>query len=265
MPVMSILGCRIFEDEIVHLIENDSEVKEVLVVENEDCDGLIRKMAGVGISHVVLPLEKISEKLEGKGREGFILVVHMLELALHAVPENLKETVYLNVKHLALHSDGILLFYGLCGNVLRDLEKDLDGLGCPVRILKEENGEIVDDCIGAVLGGRGPYLETLKKCRGVGTFFLTPMWASNWREMMMVGGFCQDPEDIEMSKFVFESAGYKKLGKINTGLSYEKNFEEQVREFSELFDFEIEVLDGTLELVRNCYVKAKEETLRALN
>jgi len=48
-------------------------------------------------------------------------------------------------------------------------------------VSKEEDGEIVDDCIGAVLGGRGQYLTALKNCRGVGTFFLTPIWAVNWR------------------------------------------------------------------------------------
>lgn len=42
----------------------------------------------------------------------------MLELALHAIPENLKSTVYSKVKAMAPHSGGILLFYGLCGSVL---------------------------------------------------------------------------------------------------------------------------------------------------
>ena len=60
--------------------------------------------------------------------------------------------------------------------LLGKIEDDFRTLGCKVCILKEENGEIVDDCIGAVLGGRGRYLEILKSCKGVGTFFLTPMW-----------------------------------------------------------------------------------------
>ena len=42
----------------------------------------------------------------------------MLELALHATPEHLKEVVYGKAREMAEYSDGILLFYGLCGNVL---------------------------------------------------------------------------------------------------------------------------------------------------
>jgi hypothetical protein len=260
MPVISIIGCRMFEDEIIHLLENDPEIKKVIVVENEDCNGIIGKMMEVGIHHEILPLGGIPEKQEEKG---LTLVIYMLELALHAVPENLKKTVYSKVESMAPLSDGILIFYGLCGNVLGKIEEDLKGLDCKLCILKEENGEIVDDCIGAVLGGRGRYLEVLKGCKGVGTFFLTPMWAANWREMIRTAGLSKDPDDIKMSKFIFDYAGYKRVARINTGLPYEKNFEVYVREFSELFDFEITDLEGTTRVVESCYLKTKTSVLDA--
>ncbi|MCO5380972.1 MAG: DUF1638 domain-containing protein [Methanosarcina barkeri] len=119
-------------------------------------------MLEAGVPHKVLPVEEIPEKQEEKG---FTLNIYMLELALHAIPENLKRTVYSKVEAMAPRSDGILVFYGLCGNVLGKIEEDFKALDCKVRILKEENGEIVDDCIGAVLGGRGQYLKALKSCR----------------------------------------------------------------------------------------------------
>lgn len=254
MPVISIIGCRMFEDEIMHLLEKDPEIEKVIVVENNDCDGLRKKMLEAGVPHKVLPVEEIPEKQEEKG---FTLNIYMLELALHAIPENLKRTVYSKVEAMAPRSDGILVFYGLCGNVLGKIEEDFKALDCKVRILKEENGEIVDDCIGAVLGGRGQYLKALKSCRGVGTFFLTPMWAANWREMIRTAGLSKNPDDIKMSKFVFDYAGYKKVARINTGLVYEKDFEACVREFSRLFEFEITDLEGTMKLVENCYTKTK--------
>ncbi|MCO5380973.1 MAG: hypothetical protein NHB15_01605 [Methanosarcina barkeri] len=43
MPVISIIGCRMFEDEIMHLLEKDPEIEKVIVVENNDCDGLRKK------------------------------------------------------------------------------------------------------------------------------------------------------------------------------------------------------------------------------
>ena len=260
MPVISIIGCRMFEDEIIHLLENDPEIEKVLVVENQDCVGITRKMAEAGIPYTALPLEEIPEKQEEKG---LTLNIYMLELALHAIPENLKRTVYSKVEAMAPRSDGILLFYGLCGNVLGKIEEDFKALDCKVCILKEEDGEIVDDCIGAVLGGRGQYLKALKSCRGVGTFFLTPMWAVNWREMIRTAGLSQDPDDISMSKFVFDHAGYKRVARINTGLAYEKDFEACVREFSRLFEFEITDLEGTMKLVESCYAKTKTSVLDA--
>ncbi len=260
MPVISIIGCRMFEDEIMYLLENDPEIENVIVVENNDCSGIRKKMLETGIPHKVLPVEEIPGKKEEKGLS---LNIYMLELALHAIPENLKRTVYSKVETMAPHSDGILLFYGLCGNVLGKIEDDFKTLDCKICILKEENGEIVDDCIGAVLGGRGRYLEVLKSCKGVGTFFLTPMWAVNWREMIRTAGISQDPDDIRMSKFVFDYAGYKRVAKINTGLAYEKNFETCVREFSKLFDFEITDLEGTMKLVESCYEKTKTSVLGA--
>ncbi|MFZ2499098.1 DUF1638 domain-containing protein [Methanosarcina sp.] len=257
MPVMSIIGCRMFEDEIMHLLENDPEIEKVRIVGNEDCVGITRKMAEAGIPYIVLPLEDILKKpLQGEEKT-FTLVVYMLELALHAIPENLKKTVYSKVELLAPCSDAILLFYGLCGNVLGKIEEDFKNLDCKVCILKEENGEIVDDCIGAVLGGRGQYLKALKSCRGVGTFFLTPMWAVNWREMIRTSGLSQNPDDISMSKFVFDYAGYKRAAKVNAGHAYEKNFEAAVLEFSTLFDFEVIDMEGTMKLVENCYAKTK--------
>ncbi|MGB9941423.1 DUF1638 domain-containing protein [Methanosarcina sp.] len=260
MPVISIIGCRMFEDEIMHLLENDPEIEKVVVVENNDCGGIRKKLLEAGVPHKMLPFEELPEKQEEKG---LTLNIYMLELALHAIPENLKKTVYSKVEAMAPHSDGILLFYGLCGNVLGKIEDDFRTLGCKVCILKEENGEIVDDCIGAVLGGRGRYLEVLKSCKGVGTFFLTPMWAANWREMIRTAGLSQNPDDISMSKFVFDYAGYKRVARINTGLIYEKDFEAYVREFSTLFDFEITELEGTMKLVESCYAKTKTSVLDA--
>lgn len=251
-----------FEDEIMHLLENDPEIGKVLVVENEDCGGIMKKMAEAGIAHTALPLEEIPEKSPGEDK-GLTLIVYMLEFALHAIPENLKKTVYSKVELMAPRSNGVLLFYGLCGNVLGRIEEDFKTLDCKVCILKEENGEIVDDCIGAVLGGRGNYREALKNGRGGGTFFLTPMWAVNWREMLQATGLSQDPDDITMSKFVFDYAGYKKVARINSGLAYEKEFDACVKEFATLFEFEVTELKGTLQLVENCYAKTKASVLDA--
>jgi hypothetical protein len=60
-----------------------------------------------------------------------------------------------------------------------------------------------------------------------------------------------------MTKMVFEYSGYRNVAKINTGLCYEKGFEAKVREFVELYGFEVVEMAGSPELVETCYKIAK--------
>ncbi|WP_406656775.1 DUF1638 domain-containing protein [Methanolobus sp. ZRKC2] len=254
MPVLGFIACRMFEDEIVHIIEDDPAIERVIVVDNEDCSGLVEKLDVAGCSHEIVPFQAISQKFE-ENDDSFTIIVFMLELALHADPDNLKETVYNKTEEISQYSDGILLFYGLCGNVLGKVEEDFRSSPCEVHILKEDNGEVVDDCIGAVLGGRAAYLERLTGSKGVGTFFMTPMWAAHWREMVVSAGMTPDPDDIELSKFVFDYAGYKNVARLDTGLHYEKNFDSMVEEFAKLFDFNVIEMKASPDLIDLCYRK----------
>jgi hypothetical protein len=261
MPIISFVACKIFEDEIIHVLEHDSAIERIILVENDDCGRMVEKLDSVGVPYELLPIESISNNLYACERDKVTLIVDILELALHAYPDDLREAVYAVSEEMSSYSDGILLFYGLCGNVLAKAEEDLQHLSCLVCILKEENGQIIDDCIGAVLGSRDAYLEKLKGCGGVGTFFMTPMWAANWREMLYSAGMTSDPENIEMSKFVFDQVGYKTVAKINTGLRYEENFDSIVEEFARIFDFDIMEMDASPALLERCYVQLKERVI----
>ncbi|WP_342305835.1 DUF1638 domain-containing protein [Methanolobus sp. ZRKC5] len=258
MSVLSFIACRMFEDEIVHIVENDNSIKSLLIVENDDCNGIVDKLRDAGCNYTLVSENSLPDNLNG---DDYTIIVEMLELALHAKPEHLKEVVYNKAREMSGYSDGILLFYGLCGNVLGKVDEELADLPCPVHILKEDNGDVIDDCIGAALGGRAAYLEKLKSFRGVGTFFMTPMWAAHWREMVVSAGMTPDPDDVEKSKFVFDYAGYKNVAKMNTGLHYEKQFEPMVNEFARLFEFNIIDMAATPELMVNCYEQLKEEVL----
>lgn len=260
MPVITFIACRMFEDEIVHITETDESIKNLLVVDNADSSGLVDKLKDAGCNYSLIPDNGISGNLKDRG---LTLVVEMLELALHAKPEHLKEVVYGKAREMAEFSDGILLFYGLCGNVLGKVDTELADLPCPVRILKEDNGDVIDDCIGAVLGGRAAYLDKLKSFNGVGTFFMTPMWAAHWREMMVSAGMTPNPDDIKLSKFVFDYVGYKNVAKMDTGLHYEKKFKPIVEEFARLFDFDIIDVKASPELLLRCYEQLRDEVCQS--
>lgn len=264
MPIMSIISCKIMQDEIVWILENDSSIDEIIVVENENIREFAEKLNKVNLQYTILSLEDISSLPEIKGEcEKYTVLIHLMELGLHKNPKELKNKVYKTVEILAPLSSGILLFYGLCGNVLGNIEKDfeINSFPCPVRILKDKNHRIVDDCIGATVGGFDNYLKILKSVSGAGTYLFTPMYSKGWRELIQLDKLHSDPSKaLKLMKKTHEMIGYKRVAKINTGLEYTENFDASIREFAELFDFEIlEFNDGNQKIFEDCYEKLKVE------
>jgi hypothetical protein len=263
MPLLTILSCKILQDEIVHILENDSSVDEILVVGNGQEDDFSSKLRKAGLQFRLLSPGKLRSDTESyrNDNEKFTVMIYMVELALHEFPKILKTEIYKLVDELSKCSDAILMFYGLCGNVFDKIESDFVHLEetCPVRILRDDT-RTVDDCVGATLGGCNEYLATLKQFSEHGTFLFTPMYAHAWREIMRV-----DPEkpekSIKMLKKVNEVTGYKRVAKIKTGLTYTENFDEKVDEFAEIFDFEVLEIEGGQSLFEKCYLDIKEEVL----
>jgi len=240
MPLLYLISCRMFEDELVHIFEEEDESTLLVLIDNENTRGIEKKLNEVSVKYGKTSAKDISNaRFTADRGDGLVVVLNVLEFALDAEPSILKEKVYRAVEETGELFDGILVFYGLCGNVLGSLEKDFGHLKVPVRILRDSNGEIVDDCICAAFENRNAYVKAVMgEKRGEGTYFFTPMQAANWREMLVLAKLTPDPDDIEMMKLVFDYSGYKTIGKVDTGLSYEKEFDRIVDEFASLFGFE---------------------------
>ncbi|AEH60331.1 Protein of unknown function DUF1638 [Methanosalsum zhilinae DSM 4017] len=261
MPLMSLIGCKVFEDEFIHLLENDPDIDRVIVIDSEDSESFAKKLNEINYPYEMCHSEGISHVVKNSKNSEYIAVIYIMEFAYDAKPEVLKEEVYKQIDIMKEYSDGILIFYGLCGNVLGNVEQDFESVPCAVRILKDEHGDVVDDCICATLGGKKQYMDTLRRFKGKGIYFLTPVQASYWREMLKIARVTPDPDDIEMTKLVFDYSGYENVGKICTGLSYEKDYDQKIEEFASLFDFDIVELEGDLRLIENCYFELKNEIL----
>ncbi len=262
MPLLTILSCKILQDEVVHVLRNDPLIDEILVVTNGQESDLTSKLQSAGLDHVTLKPDYIRDIVSSKKDvQSYSVMIYMVELALHEFPKMLKTEVYSLLEELSTYSSGILLFYGLCGNVFDKIETDFSHLegSCPVRILRD-NTRTVDDCVGATLGGCGQYLDTLKKFSDKGTFLFTPMFAHAWREIMRV-----DPEKpektIEMLRKVNDITGYSRVAKIRTGLPYTDNFDEKVAEFADIFDFEVLEIEGCQDIFERSYDEIKKELI----
>jgi len=134
MSVLTILGCKILQDEIVWLLSNDPQVEKIIISANDNILEFNEKLDEQQTSYSIVPFEKIPHILENEDKDNLTVVVTLLELGLHWVPKKLKLEVYKHIEEMIPYSNGILLFYGLCGNVLGSVEEDfyLDKDGCTV-------------------------------------------------------------------------------------------------------------------------------------
>ncbi len=259
MGRLGIIGCPILEDEIVHSLVRDIDVERVYVIENEESVNLLRKLKLAGLSAAVTSVRE--DQLESIPDGGFGVIVLMKSMALHEDPQILRKEVAKGVGLIGPHCRGIMLFYGLCGNAFKSLPEIEAQTGHKLTLLTDEQGRPVDDCIAAVLGGTDGYYRLLKRYPGV--FYLTPAWAENWRELIykmeLTRGIGEG--DLSMLKWMFETAGYSKALKIDTGLGDRAIFDEKVRDFVKEFKFETLNLEKefiTLEAVDKSYGRAKQ-------
>ncbi|AAM07032.1 TPA: DUF1638 domain-containing protein [Methanosarcina acetivorans] len=262
MTVMGIIGCRIFEDEIVHVLTNDPEAEKIYIIKNEENIGLLHKLKSQGLDPVVLPFYELRTHL--KQRDEFSVIVQLQEIGLHTDPSRLKSRTYTNLNLMSRFADGILLFYGLCGHALSRMQKDCSFFRCSLKLLQDrsegEPSQPLEDCIAAALGGTSRYRETLKKHSD--TFFLTPMWAVNWEKAFRLGD--KSIPSFEFTPENMRELGYRKVAKIDTGLSYEPDFEKKIEEFALKFGFEVIELEGSTEIAQKSYRLMKKMLLNPL-
>jgi len=125
MPVLSIIACQMLEDELVHLLSADGEVRELHLVDGRESLSLSAKLRAQNRPHLLLGLDKIALHLQGRqSRPGGILsrrsaqpkavdlsvVVSPLRPGLHSDRDLLKAAVYDNIRRLSTFSDGILIW-----------------------------------------------------------------------------------------------------------------------------------------------------------
>ncbi len=277
MPVLSIIACGMLEDELVHVLSKDCELQQLIVVENRDSSGFVRKLRLRNLTPRIVFLDRVPMLLKGrsdpdsgapaglfscfpllrrlcrkrKPAEKVSVVVNLLSLGLHSDLEILKAEVYRNVREMASFSDRILVFYGTCGRALGKLEEDLSNLGCPLFFLKDRNGETIEDCISLALGGNEAYARAMTEFRGTGTIYLTPMWASSWKRLE------NENAGRKVNRHYLKNPLYCLAAKIDNGLINDPDFHINVKEFASTFGMKVVKLKGDLEITEQSYLNAR--------
>ncbi|HUV24666.1 MAG TPA: DUF1638 domain-containing protein [Methanomassiliicoccales archaeon] len=257
---LGLIGCPILEDEIAYVLTKDNDISSICFVDTEDCKNLVKKVKRLDPKKNLFFLEEGDIDSYTPENGGFSVLVWIKPSALHEDPDNLRDKIVDTMTKIDEKCDSILLFYGLCGNAFKNIDKISDRFTSPVTIMKDLKGQIVDDCIAVPLGGTEGYLSLLKKYPGV--FYMTPAWAENWKDLIRKAEMFRGMGEASWDdlKFIFEMANYTKVLKIRTGLGDNQMQDEKTKEFAEIFNFEEHILeDGwcSLDVTKESYAKAK--------
>jgi hypothetical protein len=117
--------------------------------------------------------------------------------------------------------------------------------------LQDRNGEIIEDCISLALGGNEAYVRAMTKFQGMGTIYLTPIWASSWKKLENETGG-QGVNDRYLKNSL-----YCMTAKIDTGLVDNLEFDENIKEFVQKFNMKITDLKGSVEIAEKSYLTAQ--------
>ncbi|MDR2846578.1 MAG: DUF1638 domain-containing protein, partial [Candidatus Methanoplasma sp.] len=199
--------------------------------------------------------------METLPENAFNIVLLMKDLGLHSEPEILKADLRETLMFMQSKVDGFALYYGLCGNANKDLDKwAAEHLEKPVAIFRDENGRMCDDCIGVAVGGFDKYYSLQKKYTGV--LYYTPAMATKWRDFFGQNDLFKGVEskNYDKLKMILDMCDYHKVMIIPTGLGDEQEFKESLEDFANEFKFDIMHLEPgwvTLGPANRIYSEAK--------
>ena len=184
----------------------------------------------------------LQQLLRRRSVDDLAVVVHVLPLRLHIDSKLVKQEVCRQIERIADCSDGIFVLYGIC-DALRTLEHDFNGRTCQLFFLADDDEATVEDCIALALGGNQAYANVLTNDNIM--LFLTPMVAAQWQDLS---------EDFMMMKH----ARFKKIAKVDTGLSYEPDFDANIDKCAKHFSLYPVLLRGNTNVIQKNYLRAKK-------
>jgi hypothetical protein len=252
---LGVVCCLVLADELVHVISSDDEVTRVLVVKGEEGEILERKLRDGPRSFDVAMVDQ-AKLLRMDGDEGLTVLIRTLPAGPHNNSGELRATIEGAVDEISDRCDSIFLFYGLCRNSLYKTERIADRIGKPVNLLIDAEGHPVDDCFGANIGGRRPYLEAIKENHG--TIFVFPGYAENWHRRQGKKDLVKVVEQVEQMRFVFERTGYDRVMMLENGLGDHDMFSERVNGFARMFNFQVMDRQCRLDVFEHSYAEAKK-------
>ena len=254
MANLGIVTCQILELEFAHLLNADSDVANVSVIDNEFSTDLLSALKVCGEK----PVRRLASprEFEATPDVGHHVLIRVMEVGLHSVIKNLQRHVVAAVKEMARHVDAVLLGYGLCGNALNHAEDLFSQVRVPVVIPMDEVGP-VDDCVGLIIGGRENYYARQRECAG--TMFMNAGFSRHWRKIIESG----IPEKLRPKKDKILKRmmrDYERSLLLPTKVLGETEMMANIEAFNAKFGLRTESTPGTLALLEKAWEETKSRS-----
>ena len=83
MPVLSIIACDMLVDELTYVLSEDSELAQLILVDNNEHFELQRKLKSHGCLPTLIPLDRVPEILKGGQNQLLQTILKPFRLSLH--------------------------------------------------------------------------------------------------------------------------------------------------------------------------------------
>jgi hypothetical protein len=248
MAVLGILTCEILELEFAYLLNSDTDVDRITVLENDRSIRILDELVAAETPNLnrIADLESFAPDRDNR----LEVLVQVLELGLHNRKNLLQQGLVDAARQMGPRVDTLFLGYGLCGNALEKPDELLSDAGVPIFIPMDEDHP-VDDCVGLIIGGRQNYYE--EQCKVAGTFFMIPGWTTHWKRM-----FEQEcgTLSVDMARRLFKD--YERSLLVSTPIMSIEEMKQNSTAFNELFGLRTEVCQGTLGILHKTWDTAKK-------
>ncbi len=242
MRRLGIIACQVFERELAHILNNNTDVDNLYMVRSPENMHFSKFISGHEVKFIGDPdfLPKLSPTLD--------VLINILPIGLHIDIDELTYACNEEVNRFKDCTSSILLLYGLCGNALSSvIRRENVKLFYP----SDEEG-MVDDCICSVLG-REKYFEELKRN---GSFFLTPGFVDHREDMVkrISERYGREYND-SYTKIMLSANDYKRALIVEEGIQDEEDYK-RAHAMADSFGLPIGQIQGSLDLLRDTFERA---------
>lgn len=274
--VLGIILCPMVDDNLVYSLTNDDEPKRIVVVTNGNEGSVSSKLSKATIPFETASWEDILSGSVEFDKSEYNLILHMIDLGLHARPEKLKEVVERLTGEMQPLVDAIGFYLGTCGNYDWNIPAWSDGMGYkPSAMFCDHNGCLCHDCVGINIGG-GPRYNELQK-EYMGHLYMFPAMATNYDEFMEADAANAEATEACLTddmrevlgiepgrdgymRWLLSLGGYEYILRIDTGLGDKEEFDRDLKIVADRVRLKVKVAEdgwATLQPTDDLYAKCK--------